>query len=104
MPKPQTAAEKKAPTRKQAPTPSHVFVLNAPEAQEVFVVGDFNGWNPEGYKMRRFKGGVFKKSVKLKPGRYEYLFLVDGQWWSDPANPCRCANPFGHENSVVEIG
>ena len=79
------------------------FSLMAPEAKKVFVAGDFNDWNPSELAMRKFKGGRYAKKLKLKPGRYEYLFIVDGEWWSDPANPERLVNPYGTENSVIEI-
>ena len=84
-------------------TPSFEFKLFAPDAQEVFLVGEFNDWDPNGYRMRRFKDGTCKKSVPLKPGRYEYRFLVDGQWWTDPNNGEKTTNPYGSENSVINI-
>ena len=68
-----------------------------------FLVGDFNGWQAEGFQMRKFKDGICRKKVQLKPGRYEYLFLVDGDWRTDPRNEARCTNPFGRENSIIEI-
>ena len=83
--------------------PSIEFKLFAPDAQEVFLVGEFNSWDPNGYKMRRFKDGICRKSVQLKPGRYEYRFLVDGQWQTDPDNGEKTTNPFGSENSVITI-
>lgn len=86
-----------------APAVSHEFVLLAPEAAEVYLVGDFNDWTNGKDKMRRLKSGQHKKSLKLKPGRYEYRFVVDGNWWSDPANKQRCPNAYGEENSVIEI-
>ncbi|RJX34275.1 MAG: glycoside hydrolase family 13 [Desulfurivibrio sp.] len=80
------------------------FCVTAPEAKEVFVAGDFNDWNPSEHAMRKFKDGKYIKKLKLKPGRYEYQFIVDGQWWTDPANPNRQSNSYGSENSVIEIG
>ena len=79
------------------------FSVTAPDAKEVFVAGDFNDWNPSEHAMRKFKGGKYVKKLKLKPGRYQYQFIVDGQWWTDPANPNRETNTFGSENSVIEI-
>lgn len=79
------------------------FSLSAPEAKEVFVAGDFNNWNASEHAMRKFKDGKYIKKLKLKPGRYEYQFVVDGQWRTDPANPNRQPNSFGSENSVIEI-
>lgn len=103
-----TATKEKArkPTaskKSRATTPSIEFTVTAPEAKEVFLVGDFNGWQAEGFQMRKFKDGVCRKKVQLKPGRYEYLFLVDGNWWTDPQNDARCTNPFGMENSIIQI-
>lgn len=86
-----------------ATTTGHEFSLMAPEAGEVFVVGDFNDWKNGKDKLRKFKTGLHKKNVKLQPGRYEYRFVVDGNWWTDPANEQRCRNAYGEDNSVLEI-
>lgn len=80
------------------------FILHAPDASEIFLAGDFNDWNPTQYSMRKFKNGDCTKKLKLKPGRYEYQFIVDGNWWADPANPERHRTEFGSENSVICIG
>ena len=85
-------------------TPSTEFKLFAPDANEVYVTGDFNDWNTSELKARKFKDGTWKKSVKLKPGQYEYLFLVDGEWWTDPKNVTSIINQFGTENSVIIVG
>ena len=97
-----TSKRKEAGAQKKA-APSTEFTLYAPEASEVHLVGDFNDWNGADYKLRRFKDGTWKKKVKLKPGRYEYRFVVDGDWWTDPENPDRQRNTFGSENSVATI-
>ena len=99
-------APKKAPPPKTATKPElppSEFRLYAPEAQEVMVTGDFNNWDQEEHRAKRGKDGVWKKKIVLAPGRYEYLFLVDGQWWTDPENPATAENPFGTVNSVREI-
>ena len=93
----ETGARKKA-------VPSTEFTIHAPDAREVHLVGEFNDWNGADYKMRRFKDGTWKKKVKLPPGRYEYRFVVDGAWWTDPENPERERNAFGSENSVANVG
>jgi len=100
------AAQNKAATPRKpaaATAPSIEFHLFAPEAQDVCLAGDFSDWQPEDCRMRRFKDGTWKKKMKLKPGRYEYRFVVDGQWWTDPENPQRQYNPFGQENSVLIV-
>lgn len=90
---------------KKTATPSTEFSLYAPAASEVYLAGDFNGWQPdaEQYRMRKSKDDVWKKSLQLKPGRYEYQFVVDGQWWCDPANSNRVTNPYCTENCVLEV-
>lgn len=80
------------------------FVLSAPNAQEVFVVGEFDGWDTHKNRMRRFKDGVWKKKIKLPAGRYEYRFRVDNDWQSDPECPEQSCNPYGTKNSVVTVG
>jgi 1,4-alpha-glucan branching enzyme len=95
-----TGAKAKA---KRKTIQSTEFSLTAPDAKEVFVAGDFNNWNASEHAMRKFKDGKYTKMLKLKPGRYEYQFIVDGQWRTDPANPNRQSNSFGSENSVIEI-
>lgn len=80
------------------------FTLMAPDANEVFLAGDFNEWNPTKDAMRKYKNGKCVKKVKLQPGSYEYQFVVDGEWWTDPDNPNRRTNDFGTENSVIEVG
>lgn len=92
------------PKTKRTITPSTIFSLYAPDAHEVYLLGDFNNWQTNDLKARKFKDGTWRKSLPLKAGTYQYLFLVDGNWWIDPANPNRVHNPFGAENSVVEIG
>lgn len=88
---------------KKPATPSTTFSLFAPDAHEVYVIGDFNNWRTDDLKAKKFKDGTWRKSVQIKSGIYHYLFLVDGQWWTDPANPNRLQNPFGTENSVLTV-
>ena len=101
----QKAVKAKSGVRQSAATaaPSIEFRLFAPEAHEVCLAGDFSDWQPEECRMRHFKDGSWKKKLKLKPGRYEYRFVVDGHWWTDPENPHRQYNPYGQENSVLIV-
>ena len=79
------------------------FELLVPEAHRVTLVGDFNTWDPNSIPMAREKSGNWKAELKLKPGRYEYKFVVDGEWWTDPANREIAQNLFGSLNSVKEV-
>ena len=76
------------------------FEFVAPDAQKVVLAGDFNNWDRKTSPMKKDKKGVWKATVSLKPGRYEYRFLVDGNWVNDPAC-CDCVpNEFGSQNCV----
>jgi 5'-AMP-activated protein kinase regulatory beta subunit len=77
-----------------------LFTLDAPGAGRVQLVGDFNGWTLEGNEMES-AGKVWSKVVNLAPGRYQYRYVVDGRWQSDPANALTEPSPYGGDNSVL---
>jgi 1,4-alpha-glucan branching enzyme len=79
------------------------FAYSAPEAQTVLVVGDFTGWQQAPISLKKDKAGVWRKTVSLLPGRYEYRLLVDGQWRDDPQCAQRQPNQFGSENCVCVV-
>lgn len=80
-----------------------VFKLEAPEAKEVILRGDFNHWNPKTHVMKKDDNGVWSKTVMLPSGRHEYKFLVDGEWWNDPNNNQTIQNSFGTLNNVLTV-
>jgi hypothetical protein len=79
-----------------------IFTLRAPEAQEVFLVGDFNQWNPTVEPMNRvddrWEVGLF-----LVAGDYHYQFVVDGKLLDDPDNPAS-AGTRGSPLGLIERG
>lgn len=81
------------------------FVLIAPDAGAVIVVGDFNDWSASATPLARNDGnGVWWVTVPLEPGRYRYAFVVDGNVWRpDPEAPS-LDDEFGRTSSVVTIG
>lgn len=78
------------------------FKLLAPAAKKVSLAGSFNNWKPKATLKKSLKGDWSAK-INLKPGRYEYKFVVDGNWINDPSSPQAVGNPFGTQNSVIEI-
>ena len=92
---------KPAPAAKENGVPIQFI---APTAKDVCVVGTFNDWQASATPLKPGTGGVWMGELKLKPGRYEYLFVVDGKWMPDPAAPESAPNPFGGLNSVVSVG
>src|ERR1043166_9994394 len=81
----------------------HTFILRAPHARKVAVAGSFNGWDPAQTPMSKDKDGNWQARILLPPGRYEYRFVVDGEWISDPSAKHCIPNPFESTNSVVDI-
>jgi hypothetical protein len=81
------------------------FVLIAPGAASVTVVGDFNDWSMSATPLMRSDGaGVWSVAVPLGPGRYRYAFVVNGAIWrNDPEAPA-ADDEFGRANSVVTVG
>lgn len=75
-------------------------------AQQVALVGDFNGWDDNATPMvRREREGTWSASVPLEPGRHEYAFVVDGtRWLVDPLAPQVADAGFGPTNTVVVDG
>jgi hypothetical protein len=81
------------------------FVLVAPDAKSVALVGDFNDWSLSATRLVRQAGdGVWWVTMKLPPGRYRYAFVVDGKTWRGDPNSPAAADDFGRPNSVVTIG
>lgn len=72
-------------------------------AQEVSLVGDFNGWDTDATPMvREGSGKTWSARIPLQPGRHEYAFVVDGQRWVvDPLAPQVPDAGFGPTNAVV---
>ena len=83
------------------------FVLVAPRATRVSLVGDFNDWDATRTPMRRVRAtsSLWSTLIPLAPGRYRYSFLVDGAHWrADPAAPAARDDEFGTPSSVVTVG
>lgn len=76
------------------------FSLLAPEAKNVFIAGSFNQWNPSSYPLKKDRQGIWKISLPLDPGRYEYRFFVDGEWQNDPGCSSSVENSFGTSNCL----
>ncbi|MFQ5599298.1 MAG: glycogen-binding domain-containing protein, partial [Candidatus Krumholzibacteriia bacterium] len=76
------------------------FSYTNPNADRVFLAGEFNGWNPTATPMVR-DGDVFAVTLQLGPGEHEYKFVVDDQWFADPDNPSTVG---AYGNSVIRVG
>ena len=79
------------------------FAYQAPEAKTVSLAGNFTNWDQAAVSLKKSKSGLWKTTLSLAPGTYEYRLVVDGQWRDDPQCPMRVANPFGTENCVRTV-
>ena len=103
-----TTAAKGAAKAKKAPAKATerrvTFTVRAETGKAVYLAGSFNQWNTTGKKMTdKKKDGVYSTTVKLEPGTYEYKFVIDGVWCSDPENLDVVKNDCGTLNSVVTV-
>lgn len=64
-----------------------IFTFGGLSAGAVFLVGDFNGWNPT-MDLMVPKDDGFEVRLYLVAGSYRYRFIVDGVSKADPDNPC----------------
>jgi hypothetical protein len=79
------------------------FVLVAPAASRVAIVGDFNGWSPTATPMRRTAAGLWSIDLPLAAGRHTYAFVVDGVLVPDPNALDSADEDFGVRSSVVLV-
>lgn len=91
----------KAATTKTSANREVTFAVYEPRAEQVYVSGAFNGW--QATPLTRRGNNDWKATVTLVPGRYEYKFVVDGQWKVDPRSEQFSPNAFGTLNSVIEV-
>jgi 1,4-alpha-glucan branching enzyme len=81
-----------------------VFRYINTDAKKVFLVGDFNNWSPRSDPMKDLNGdGHWTLFYPLRPGRYQYKFIVDDRWIPDPLNTDSAPDGFGDINSVVTV-
>ncbi len=81
------------------------FSLDAPRARQVALAGDFNGWRTDEIFLADVTGrGHFSVTLPLKPGRYAYMFVIDGAtWMTDPRAEAYRDDGFGNKNALVNV-
>jgi len=72
-------------------------------AHTVSIAGTFNNWRPDATPMVSLGNGHWIKELALPVGTYEYRFVADGKWTSDPGAKASAPNPYGGVNSVLKI-
>jgi hypothetical protein len=103
MAKPLAAAFASKPTVKDQRVQ---FVLVAPDAKKVSVVGDFNGWDAShaSFQAQHRGGGVWSVTAPVPVGHHRYSFVVDDSLWiADPTAPRVVDNDYGMANSAIVV-
>lgn len=73
-----------------------------PGARSVAVAGDFNGRSP--HPMACESDGAWAVVIPIRPGEYEFAYLVDGsRWMEPPAADDFVSDGFGRRNGVVIV-
>jgi len=80
------------------------FEIEADPKCLVFIAGTFNGWDPTSHPLEyHLEDEVFRVTLLLEPGTYEYRFVVNGVWQTDPKCGEQVQNAYGSVNSVVRV-
>jgi 1,4-alpha-glucan branching enzyme len=79
------------------------FFCHAPEAKQVSLIGDFNGWQPAAHPMKRMSDGGWYLRLELPHGHHQYLFLVDGKPMLDPNAMGKVHNERNETVSLIAI-
>ncbi|MBQ0909345.1 isoamylase early set domain-containing protein [Flavobacterium sp. F-328] len=90
---------------KTKPVCKVTFSIEAKQADQVAVVGDFNNWDPEQGTMNKLKNGTFKTVLDLKKdAAYEFKYIIDGEYINEPEADSFKWNAFaGNENGVLVV-
>jgi hypothetical protein len=76
------------------------FALRAPGAEEVALVGDFNGWEP---RPMHLEDGRWRLTCILGPGLHHFGFMVDGDWALPPDAPGVVDDGWGRRNASIVV-
>ncbi|HEY2027460.1 MAG TPA: isoamylase early set domain-containing protein, partial [Gemmatimonadaceae bacterium] len=81
------------------------FVLVAPTARSVAVVGDFNDWGlGDSALVATNHEGVWSVTAPVPAGVHRYAFIVNGkQWVADPSAPRSAGDDFGMPSSALVV-
>jgi chromosome partitioning protein len=79
------------------------LVFKGAAGTDIRIAGDFNNWEPDRDVTTARHDDLLTKTLRVRPGRYQYRLIVDGEWRADPTNPHHVTNEYGEINSVLEV-
>lgn len=78
-----------------------------PGVKQVLLAGSFNGWASTAATATVLldddSDGTWTATLQLNPGTWQYKFIVDGTWITDPNNPSTVDDGFGGKNSALTV-
>jgi hypothetical protein len=87
----------------EEPLVVHQFTYYQKGIKSIALVGEFNDWNADSTALTEVSPGVWTVSLRLRPGVYEYQFILDGnKRVTDPTMP-QATSDFGSPNSLVTV-
>jgi hypothetical protein len=90
----------------RSPIPGHVRVIfelpSCVWADRISLTGDFNEWHENDVMLQQTRSGVWQAALDLPLGaRFQFRYVVDGQWCTDSHADGTSDNNFGSQNSLV---
>ncbi|MDD3823397.1 MAG: isoamylase early set domain-containing protein [Sphaerochaetaceae bacterium] len=83
-----------------------ILRLDAPQAEQVVVVGDWNDWEVGAQRLAKSENDrTWSIEMELERGKeYRYQFVIDGERWiADPNAYMQVDDGFGGVNSLLEM-
>jgi len=59
------------------------FSFYRPQAQQVHLAGDFNGWRHDELPMVRNEKGYWQARLRLPVGEFKFRYFADSEWYTD---------------------
>jgi Glycogen recognition site of AMP-activated protein kinase len=79
------------------------FAITAPSVRSIALVGDFTDWRSDRVQLERTGPSVWQATVKLRPGRYRFAYLVDHEQWRADTRAASAPDDFGRPTSVLTV-
>ena len=79
------------------------FHIRSTPGKQIYLAGDFNRWDPYMTNMKESEPGIYTVTLPLKPGRYGYYYLIDGEPRTDPLNFQKTRTSAGEDVSLLFI-
>jgi 1,4-alpha-glucan branching enzyme len=71
-------------------------------ADNIYLVGDFNGWNNTSHPFTVARDGAWSITVDLELNReYQFRYERDGEWMNDNQADGYVQNPYDSDNFIV---